>query len=149
MADFTYSFEFCYSSSVSSCVPSWPFSCRTVWAVSPCSSTPTQDWKALIYCPPPTPPTISQHFPCVFHPPSASSVSPPTSREARHAANLLFLFNKQRRPASQSKLTSKDVNSRVRNQLTNSHTLVAAHVHTHWGQTSMGEWFYKHKWVLK
>lgn len=98
---------------------------------------------------PPTPPTISQHFPSVFHPPSASSVSPPTSREARHAANLLFLFNKQRRPASQSKLTSKDVNSRVRNQLTNSQTLVAAHVHTRRGQTSMGEWFYKHKWVLK
>lgn len=51
--------------------------------------------------------------------------------------------------ASQSKLTSKGVNSRVRNQLTNSDTLMAAHVHTHRGQTSMGEWFYKHKWVLK
>lgn len=75
-------------------------------------------------------PTISWCIPSVFHPLSASSVSPPTSCEACRAANLLFLFNKQRRSASQSKLTSKDINGWVRNQLTNSDTLMAAHRHT-------------------
>lgn len=92
-------------------------------AVSPRSSTPPKDWKALIYCPPPPSPDGFLLYSTLYQ--RAPSHLPRAARLAVWQTCCFCPTNAAAAPASQSKLTSKDVNGRVRNQLTNSDTLIS------------------------